>query len=43
MVYLLMAKAVVPAKSYMVEIGVVVLGVAATHHFVKFVLVIKLS
>src|SRR4051794_26191689 len=38
-----MANAVVPAKSYTVEIGVDVLGAVDTHHFEKFVLVIRLS
>jgi len=37
------ANEVVPAKSYAVETGVVVLGAACTHHFEKFVLVILLS
>jgi hypothetical protein len=42
-VYLLMANAVVPAKSYIVEMGTDVVGADVTHHLVKLVLVIKLS
>src|SRR2546427_2865279 len=38
-----MANAVVPAKSYMVETGTLVVGAAVAHHLVKSVLVMRLS
>jgi hypothetical protein len=42
-VYLVTANAVVPAKSYTVEMGTVAVGADVTHHLLKLVLVIKLS